>query len=148
MKGIFVLLPRGRHCLIFCNKYILSFFSTEWWFWVTTFLTFSFLFLFVLHGSGKRSIIWITSNVLKHVFLLKNTCLFYKHRFFATQPQCCLIFSWIEFHMVLRCCLVHTFIVGLRHVLYVVNLCQCLGLGLFMLYLGSNIHFKPHFHQN
>ena len=34
--------------------------------------------------------------------------------------------------MLLRCCLTHTTIL---HILYLVYLCPCLGLGLFMLYL-------------
>ena len=29
-------------------------------------------------------------------------------RLFSTLPQCCLIFSWIKFQMLVRCCLIHT----------------------------------------
>ena len=37
--------------------------------------------------------------------------------------------------MLLRCCLIHITIMILRHILYLVYLCPCRGLGLFMLRL-------------
>ena len=37
--------------------------------------------------------------------------------------------------MLLRCCLMHITIIILRQILYLVYLCPCLGVGLFMLYL-------------
>ena len=37
--------------------------------------------------------------------------------------------------MLLRCCLIHLIITILRHILYLVCLCQCLSLGLFVSYL-------------
>ena len=37
--------------------------------------------------------------------------------------------------MLLRCCLTHITIITLRHILYLVYLCQCLSLGPFMSYL-------------
>ena len=40
--------------------------------------------------------------------------------FFSTQPQCSLTFSWIEFQMLLRCCLIRIAIIVLRHILYLV----------------------------
>ena len=58
-----------------------------------------------------------------------------EQRVFPTQPQCCLNFSWIELHMLLRCCLIYITIIIQRHILYLVYLCPFLGLGLFMLYL-------------
>ena len=61
--------------------------------------------------------------------------LFYKQCFFSTQPQCCLIFSSIELQMLLRCCLIYTTIIILRHILYLVYLCPCLDLCKFMSYL-------------
>ena len=59
---------------------------------------------------------------------------FYKQRFsfFLSQPHCCLTFSWIELQMLLRCCLIHKSIIILRHFLYLLHLCTCLDLGLFM----------------
>ena len=60
---------------------------------------------------------------------------FYKQRFFSTQPQCCLTFSWIELQTFLRCCLVHISIIILGHFLNLLYLCSCLDLGLFILYL-------------
>ena len=37
--------------------------------------------------------------------------------------------------MLLRCCLIHAVIILPRHSLYLVYVCPCLGLGLFMSYL-------------
>ena len=37
--------------------------------------------------------------------------------------------------MLLRCCLTHLTVIMLRHILYLVDLSLCLGLGLFMSYL-------------
>ena len=76
--------------------------------------------------------------------------LFYKHRLFFQlfffffffrrsffNFYRCLIFSWIELQMMLRCCLIHITIIMLRHILYVIYLYPCLGLGLFMSYLNG-----------
>ena len=78
-------------------------------------------------------------------FVLKenktNSCrhaLFYKQRFFQCffQPHCCLTFSWTKLQILLRCCLnTYLTIILLRHIFYLVYLCPCLGLGLFMSYL-------------
>ena len=38
--------------------------------------------------------------------------------------------------MLLRCCLIHINIFILRYILYLVYLCPCLGLGLFMSYIS------------
>ena len=64
-----------------------------------------------------------------------TTCFFYKQHFFSTQTQYCLTFSWIEFQMLLRCCLIDTVTTILRHILYLVYLCPSLDRCLFMLYL-------------
>ena len=37
--------------------------------------------------------------------------------------------------MLLRCCLICRIIIIQRHILYLLYLCKCLGLGLFILYL-------------
>ena len=67
--------------------------------------------------------------------------IFYKqYFFFSTQPQCCLTISWFELQMLLRCCLTHTSIIRLRHILYLVYLCPSLGLIPFMSYL-CNLFF-------
>ena len=59
----------------------------------------------------------------------------YKKRFFSTQPRYCLTFSWIELEMLLRWFLIDKSIIILRHFLYLLDLCPCLDLGLFMSYL-------------
>ena len=63
------------------------------------------------------------------------TLFLFKQRIFSTQPQRCLNFSWIELQMLLRCWLIHTSIIILRHFLYLLYLCLCLNLGLFLSYL-------------
>ena len=60
-------------------------------------------------------------------WLLLDYTLFYKQCFFSTQPQCCLTSSFT-----FRCCLLHIAVIILRHILYLVYLCPCLGLGQFM----------------
>ena len=73
----------------------------------------------------------------------------YKQRFFSAQPQCCLTFSWSEFQMLLRCCLIQTSIIMLWHFLYLLYLCPCQDLGLFMLYPCYLLfYFHPHFHYD
>ena len=61
---------------------------------------------------------------------------FCKQRFFSTQPQCCLTFSWTELQMLLRCCLMHKNIIMLIHFLHLLYLCPCLDLGLVMIYFS------------
>ena len=59
----------------------------------------------------------------------------YKQRFFSSQPQYCLTFSWIELQMLLMCCLIHMTIIILRHFLYFLYWSPCLNPDLFMSYL-------------
>ena len=81
-------------------------------------------------------LLWDTPLLLKNIeTMLKCTLFFISYAFFSTQPQCCLTFSWIELQMLLRCCLVHIAIMILKHMLYLVYLYPCLGLGHFMSYL-------------
>ena len=68
------------------------------------------------------------------MFIKTLHALFYKQRFFSTQPQYCLTFSWIDLPMLLRCCLIYIAIIILRRNSYLVYLCPCLSLG----------HFKSH----
>ena len=82
--------------------------------------------------SRKLTMLLITKKIIK---LETFTLLFYKRRFFQTQLQCCLYFSWIELQILLRRCLIHMSIIILRHYLYLLYLCLCLGLGPFMSYL-------------
>ena len=46
--------------------------------------------------------------------------------------------------MLLRCCLIHVSIIIVRHVLYLLYLCSCLDLGLFMSCLCSIFDFHLH----
>ena len=68
---------------------------------------------------------------------IPNYPLFYKQRFLSALPQCCLTFSWIEFQILLKCCLMPIAIIITWHILYLICLCKCLGLGLFMSYLSG-----------
>ena len=58
-----------------------------------------------------------------------------RYTLFSFQPQCCITFSWIELQLLLKCCLIHITPIIRRHILYLVCLCPCLGLGLFASYL-------------
>ena len=73
---------------------------------------------------------------------------FHKQRFSSTRPQYCLTFSRIELQMLLRCCLIHISMTILRHFFYLLFLCPCQDLGLFMLYLLLLFHFHLHFHYD
>ena len=75
-----------------------------------------------------KSSLWIT-----HFFI--------SNAFFVIQPQCCLTFSWIELQMLLRCCLIHKSITIMRRFLYLLYLCPCLDLVLFMSYLCDLFFF-------
>ena len=70
-----------------------------------------------------------------YINLYVYTLLFYKERAFSTQPQCYLTFSNFELQILHRCRLIHKSIIILRHFLYLLYLCPCLDLGLFMSYL-------------
>ena len=50
---------------------------------------------------------------------------------FSTSASVFWTFSWTEFQMFLRCCLIHKSIIILRHFLCLFYLCPCLDLGLF-----------------
>ena len=80
---------------------------------------------------------WIRSFLItgKSKFLNKAHTFFYKQRYFSAQPHFCLTFSWIEVQMLLGCCLIHINIFILNHFLYLLYLCPCLNVGLFMLCL-------------
>ena len=60
---------------------------------------------------------------------------FISNAFFSAQPQCCLTFSWIEHQILPKCYSIHISIIILRHFLYLLYLCPCLDLDLFMSYL-------------
>ena len=77
----------------------------------------------------------IVSRGIKFFRIFDIDAFFISKVFFSTQPQRCLTFSWIEFQMLLRCCLIHITIIILRHILYLFYLCPCLGLGLLISYL-------------
>ena len=85
------------------------------------------------YQQGTKNVSWHWIFLLRrwNSLIIKYT-LFYRQPFFSTQPQCCLTFSWIELQMLLRCCLT---IIILRHILYILYLCPCLGLDLLMSYL-------------
>ena len=96
----------------------------------------------VIKTSKPFKFFWIIISIIKLDFLSKkdafaeiNISFLYKERFFATQAQCCLTFSWIKLQMLLRCCLIHIPIIVMRHILYLFYFCPCLGRSLFMSYL-------------
>ena len=68
-------------------------------------------------------------------FISKITRIYYKLSFFSTQPQCSLTFSWIQFQMMLMCCLLHVTIIILRQILHLVYSSPCL----YLFLLASNL---------
>ena len=60
---------------------------------------------------------------------------FMSNDFLQLSLTASLIFSWIGLQMLLRCCLIHISVIMLRHFLYLLYLCPCLDLGLFMSYI-------------
>ena len=78
-----------------------------------------------------------------------NTHFFYKQRFFSTQPQCCLTFSWIELQVLLRCCLMHISIMIVRD-LFIFTLFVPMSIlrSIFVVSMWSVFHFYLHFHDN
>ena len=64
----------------------------------------------------------VLHDLIRYIFwesAVTNTRFFYKQRFFSTQHQCCLTFSWIELQMLLKCCFIYLTII-LRHILHLV----------------------------
>ena len=59
-----------------------------------------------------------TSTVSRRLWQITYTFFAYKQRFFSTQPQCCLTFSWIQLQMLPRYCLIHISIIILRHFVF------------------------------
>ena len=60
---------------------------------------------------------------------------FMSNDFLQLSLTASLIFSWIGLQMLLRCCLIQISVIILRHFLYLLYLCPCLDLGLFMSYI-------------
>ena len=76
-----------------------------------------------------------------------TTRLFYKQRFFSTQPLSCLTFSWFELQILLKCWLIHISIISIFKDRYILYLLHLLGLSLFMSYLYDLFFiFRCHFH--
>ena len=48
-----------------------------------------------------------------------KTRFFITNAFFSTHPEDCLIFSWFELQILLRCCLIHKGIIIPRHIIYI-----------------------------
>ena len=70
--------------------------------------------------------------------------LFQQATLFFNSASVLLNFSRIKLQTSLKCCLIHTSIIILRHYLYF-YLCLCLDPGLFMLYL-CDIHYDQSYH--
>ena len=80
------------------------------------------LFLIQLQASCN----FIKKRLQHRCFLLKFAK-FFMNTFFAEHLR--------QLLLLLRYCLIHITIILLRHILYLVYLCPCLGLGLLMSYL-------------
>ena len=87
----------------------------------------------VLQYQCKIQIIFWNSINIGHMILTRHSTLRKSMtRFFCKQRYS---FSWIELQVFFRCCLIYITIMILRHILYLVYLCPCLGLNQFMSYL-------------
>ena len=68
---------------------------------------------------------------------------------FFNSASRCLTILWIELQVLLWCCLIHIIIITLKHILYLVHMYPCLGLGLFISYLCNLFFiFSPFFIMN
>ena len=83
---------------------------------------------------------------LKLMQIRSNTLFFYRQRFFSTQHQCCLAFSWIELQMLLRFCLIDIAIIILRHILYLLFMSMPRPRSIHVVSMWSIFHFQSHFH--
>ena len=124
-KKVILSLYENNHYITLSKKKMLLFK------YIFFFLSQHFSFCFY---SKVKDVFFVLMASYLHKKFQRNCMNFYKQRFFSTQPLCCLTLSWIELIMLLRCCLIHITIIILTHILYLVYLCQCLGLGQFMLY--------------
>ena len=77
---------------------------------------------------------FVNSICTVHLNHCSKYTFFYKQRFFSSWTQCCLTFSWIELNMMLRSWLIYISTIILGRFLYLVYLCPCLDLLLFMSY--------------
>ena len=68
--------------------------------------------------------------------------LFYKERFFSTQPQCCLTFAMNLASNVARCCLIHISIMILRHFYLLMSRARTI----YIVSMWRVYHFHHHYH--
>ena len=68
-----------------------------------------------------------------------------KQRFFSTQPQCCLTFTWIELQMFLWCWLIHISISIVRHLIFIAFVFMSNPRSIYVVSMWS-FFFHFHFH--
>ena len=73
---------------------------------------------------------------------------FDKQRFFSTQPQCCLTFSWIELQLLLSSCLIHKSIIILKHFIFTIFVSMSRPRSISVVSMWSFFHFHVHFHYD
>ena len=89
------------------------------------------LWIYPTHKNGNKN-----KSYRKLVTSLYNGyTLFFTSNNFFNLASVLLKFSWTGLEVLLRCCLIPVTIIIMRHTLYLVYLCPCLGLGLFTSYL-------------
>ena len=126
--------------LLFCLfiSYFTHFFSN------IVILIYLSIYLFVNHiGTFQilsQFIFWLFSN-----FELQIHAFFISTAFISTERQCSLTFSWIDLQILLRCWYIHKMIIILSQFLYLLYLCPCLDLILFMSYLSNLLSFSSLF---
>ena len=75
-------------------------------------------------------------NLLRFLLAATN-----KQRFFSTQPQCCLTFSWFELQILLRCWLIHLKIIIMRHFIFIILVSSSRSLSIYVMSLWFMFHF-------
>ena len=79
--------------------------------------------------------IWQIFFWASHIWNLQ--ALFYKQRFFLTQPQCCLTFQRTEPQMLLKYCLLHRGIALPRHAIFCIFFSLSTSWSIYVLFMWS-----------
>ena len=90
---------------------------------------------------GEGSSLLVVSSYLTKAAENWLTRLFYKQGFFLTQSQCCLTFSWVEFQMLLRCCLIHNHHRTLTRLMISLFVSMSRPTSLYVVYMWCDLFF-------
>ena len=88
---------------------------------------------------------WLNDRKYENLLQFNTTRFFYKNTF-STQRQCCLAFLWIEFQMLLKCCLIHKTSVIRLYFIFSIFVSVSRSMSIYIVHTWSVFHFQPHFH--